>query len=131
MNIRKMLFIAGLMVAFTILLPVVHADDWNQATRVTFSQPVQIPGHVLPAGTYWFQLSDTIANIELYWRPCLRFPASVMGLTSKLRLRWLIVGIPSPRPLWLGSMWARQKATSSCTQNRKSKNSRMPLERPL
>ena len=59
MNIRKMLFIAGLMLAFTTLLPVVHADDWNQATRVTFSQSVQVPKHVLPAGTYWFQLSDT------------------------------------------------------------------------
>ena len=59
MNIRKTLFIARLMLAFTILLPVVHADDWNQATRVTFSQSVQVPGHVLPAGTYWFQLSDT------------------------------------------------------------------------
>ena len=58
MNIRKMLFIAGLMLAFTTLLPVAHADDWNQA-RVTFSQSVQVPGHVLPAGTYWFQLSDT------------------------------------------------------------------------
>src|ERR1700730_2240995 len=59
MNIRKMLSILGLMLAFTILLPVVHADDSDQATRLTFSQPVQIPGHVLPGGTYWFQLADT------------------------------------------------------------------------
>lgn len=26
----------------------------NQATEVTFQQPVRIPGRVLPAGTYWF-----------------------------------------------------------------------------
>jgi hypothetical protein len=44
------------MLTFTIMLPVVHADDWNQATRFTFNQPVQVPGHILPAGTYFFQL---------------------------------------------------------------------------
>jgi hypothetical protein len=59
MNVRTTLFVMGLVLAFAIMLPVVHADDWNQATRFTFSQPVQIPGQVLPAGTYWFQLAAT------------------------------------------------------------------------
>ena len=59
MNVRKTLSIMGLVLAFAIMLPVAHADDWNQATRFTFSQPVQIPGQVLPAGTYWFQLAAT------------------------------------------------------------------------
>jgi hypothetical protein len=58
MKLRKMLSIIALMLAIAIMLPVVHADDWNQATRFTFSQPVQIPGRVLPAGTYRFQLAD-------------------------------------------------------------------------
>ena len=56
MKVRKTLSILGLMLTFTIMLPVVHADDWNQATRFTFNQPVQVPGHILPAGTYLFQL---------------------------------------------------------------------------
>ena len=56
MNLRKTLSVLGLMLTFTIMLPVVHADDWNQATRFTFNQPVQVPGHILPAGTYFFQL---------------------------------------------------------------------------
>jgi Protein of unknown function (DUF2911) len=56
MNLRKMLFTVSLMLAFAFMLPVLHADDWNQATRFTFSQPVQVPGHILPAGTYLFQL---------------------------------------------------------------------------
>jgi hypothetical protein len=42
--------------AFLIVLPVVRADEGNQATLFTFSQPVQIPGHVLPAGTYLFEI---------------------------------------------------------------------------
>jgi len=44
------------LLAFLIVLPVVRADEWNQATLFTFSQPVQIPGHVLPAGTYLFEI---------------------------------------------------------------------------
>jgi hypothetical protein len=59
MKLRKTVFTLGLMLAFTIMLPVVHADDWNQAARFTFSQPVQIPGQVLSAGTYFFRLADS------------------------------------------------------------------------
>ena len=55
MLIRKMLSIFCLALATAILVPVLHADEANQATNVTFSQPVQIPGKVLPAGSYWIQ----------------------------------------------------------------------------
>jgi hypothetical protein len=44
------------LLAFLIVLPVVRADEGNQATLFTFSQPVQIPGRVLPAGTYLFEI---------------------------------------------------------------------------
>jgi hypothetical protein len=48
------------LLTFLIVLPVARADEWNQATKFTFSQPVQIPGHVLPAGTYIFELVSNI-----------------------------------------------------------------------
>ncbi len=57
MHIRKMLSILCLAFAIAIVLPVLRADEANQATKVSFSQPVQIPGKVLPAGTYWIQLA--------------------------------------------------------------------------
>ena len=44
------------LLAFLIALPNVRADEWNQATLSTFNQPVQIPGQVLPAGTYLFEI---------------------------------------------------------------------------
>lgn len=44
------------LLAFLIVLPNVRADEWNQATLFTFNQPVQIPGRVLPAGTYLFEI---------------------------------------------------------------------------
>jgi hypothetical protein len=45
------------------------ADTWNKATKLTFSQPVEVSGTVLPSGTYWFQLMDSPAdrNIVQVW----------------------------------------------------------------
>ena len=42
-----------------VLLPSARADTWNKKTVVTFSQAVEVPGRVLPAGTYTFQLLDS------------------------------------------------------------------------
>jgi len=36
-----------------------RADEWDQKTIFTFSTPVEIPGQVLPAGTYVFKLADS------------------------------------------------------------------------
>src|SRR5579862_3573277 len=39
----------------------VRADntaDWRENVKFTFDQPVQVPGDILPAGTYWFKLVD-------------------------------------------------------------------------
>ncbi len=38
------------------------ADEWNQKTVVKFSESVEIPGQVLPAGTYVFKLVNSTSN---------------------------------------------------------------------
>jgi hypothetical protein len=38
------------------------ADEWDKRTTLTFSKAVEIPGKVLPAGTYVFQLADSPVN---------------------------------------------------------------------
>jgi len=45
------------------------ADEYNQATKLTFNEPVEIPGQVLTAGTYWFTLMDSPSdrNIVQIW----------------------------------------------------------------
>jgi hypothetical protein len=55
----------ALLLAFLIVLPAARADESNQAIKVTFDRPVQIPGRVLPAGTYWFVLPDDINEHHL------------------------------------------------------------------
>jgi hypothetical protein len=60
MNINKSYIAAGLIIALSLFFGLVaHADESDQTTLLTFSQPVQIPGVVLPAGTYVFKLTDT------------------------------------------------------------------------
>jgi hypothetical protein len=34
----------------------IQANDWNKVTVMTFSQPIEIPGQILPAGTYTVKL---------------------------------------------------------------------------
>ena len=38
-----------------------HSDEWRK-TNVTFNKPVEVPGVVLPAGSYVFKLADSDSN---------------------------------------------------------------------
>lgn len=40
----------------------VRADDFDKKSILTFSQPFEIPGKVLPAGTYVFEIADTAGD---------------------------------------------------------------------
>ena len=55
----------GVVTSCALMIAPAKADMWNQQTKVRFSQPVEVPGRTLPAGTYWFVLanSDTDRNI--------------------------------------------------------------------
>jgi hypothetical protein len=43
----------------------VQADDWNKKTVMTFNQPIEIPGQILPAGTYTVKLLDLASQRHL------------------------------------------------------------------
>jgi hypothetical protein len=66
MKINKGYIAVGLIIAFTLFFELAaHADEYDEATTMTFSQPVQIPGQVLPAGTYFLKLVDTSSDRNL------------------------------------------------------------------
>ena len=51
------------------IAPPIQADAWDKLTKVTFSEPVEIPGQVLPAGTYWLKLLDSPSDrniVQIY-----------------------------------------------------------------
>jgi LPXTG-motif cell wall-anchored protein len=57
--IKKALWI-GIALSLFACLPAssARADEWTKATKITFSQPVDVAGHVLVAGTYLFKMAD-------------------------------------------------------------------------
>ena len=66
MKINKSYIVVGLIIAFSLFYGLAaHADESDQATTITFSQPIQIPGQVLPAGTYLFKLADSNSNQKI------------------------------------------------------------------
>jgi hypothetical protein len=55
MNIFKSVGILScLALACVAFAPTAVADVSNQATKLHFNKPIEVPGVVLPAGTYWF-----------------------------------------------------------------------------
>jgi hypothetical protein len=57
MSVRKALStIFGIILAFVVIPPAAHADEWTQLTKLSFNQPVALPHVILPAGPYWFEI---------------------------------------------------------------------------
>jgi hypothetical protein len=56
---KALLSFVGVALLCATVLPSAQADTWNKKTIVTFSQDVEVPGKILPAGTYTFQLLDS------------------------------------------------------------------------
>lgn len=63
MKLGRSLFAILAVCSVGVVLPrTAAADEWDKRTMLTFSQAVEIPGKVLPAGTYVFQLADLPAS---------------------------------------------------------------------
>jgi hypothetical protein len=69
MKIHKIYIALGLIVAFTLFVELAaHASEADQSTEITFNQPFQVPGLVLPAGTYLFRLAsaDDLNTVQIF-----------------------------------------------------------------
>jgi hypothetical protein len=74
------LFVA--LVAFMVA-PKVRADGWNKETVVTFSHPIEVPGEVLPAGTYVFKLLSNEGHrriVQIFSEDQTKLLATVMAI---------------------------------------------------
>ena len=66
MKSPKLLGIAmGGVLAIAAMMPLARADEWNQATKLTFDQSFEVPGLSLPAGTYWFKVPDSSSGRKI------------------------------------------------------------------
>jgi hypothetical protein len=58
-NVKAVFCLLAVTMLGATVLPSARADEWNKKTIVTFSQAVEVPGKILPAGTYTFVLLDS------------------------------------------------------------------------
>lgn len=66
MKINRFYIILGMLIAFAAFFELAaHADERNEFTRVTFGEPIQIPGQVLPAGTYILEQAQPNNDVNL------------------------------------------------------------------
>ena len=66
MKIHKSYIAVGMIIAFTLFFELAaHADEQDQETKITFSQAIQVPGQILPAGTYLFKLTNTDVDLNI------------------------------------------------------------------
>jgi hypothetical protein len=84
---RRLLAIAAVACVAVVVPCTAAADGWNKQTMVTFSQDVEIPGKVLPAGRYVFQLADSPTNRHL-----------VQVFDQSGRILATVMAIPAARP---------------------------------
>ena len=61
-NLRILFLIGCLALVGVSLVPKTKADPWDRKTTITFDHPVELPGIVLPAGTYVFRMMDYLSN---------------------------------------------------------------------
>jgi hypothetical protein len=80
---RKMFTgIMGLMLLGIFVVPQGRADEADKKTIVTINGPIQVPGKVLPAGTYIFKLLDSNDStlVEIYNADQTRLITMVRGI---------------------------------------------------
>src|SRR5215813_8906509 len=83
MRIPSVVSFLGLSVLVAWLPPATRADEWNKETRITFSQPVEVPGKVLPAGTYVFELAESSSDrdiVEIFNEDRTELFATIIGI---------------------------------------------------
>ena len=65
----KILCAGGLLAMTSLITKPAMADEWNKRTEFTFNESVEIPGNVLSAGKYVFEIatSDSNRNVVLVY----------------------------------------------------------------
>jgi hypothetical protein len=65
-NFRAVTYVGCMCVGLlAVTTPHAKADAWDQKTTFTFSGPVEIPGKVLPPGTYVFKLVNSTSSRDI------------------------------------------------------------------
>jgi hypothetical protein len=65
--------------------PVAKADEWDKQTVLTFNEPIELPGKILPAGTYVFRLADSQSDrnvVQVFTEDQKQLLATIMAIPA-------------------------------------------------
>jgi hypothetical protein len=65
--------------------PVAKADEWDKQTVLTFNEQVEVPGKVLPAGTYVFRLAGSQSDrnvVQVFTEDRKQLVATIMAIPA-------------------------------------------------
>jgi hypothetical protein len=88
MKINKVALLIAFAIASVLFLEVAaRADEMDQSIKITFSQAIEIPGQVLPAGTYLFKLADPndLDVVRIFNSEGTRLYATLQTITAERR----------------------------------------------
>ncbi|MFZ3201802.1 MAG: hypothetical protein WA175_11710 [Candidatus Acidiferrales bacterium] len=83
--VKTILVVLALSLLSAMSLSSVRADEYNKMTVITFSGPVEIPGQILPAGTYTFRLADSLSDrniVQIFNADGSRIIATVLAINN-------------------------------------------------
>lgn len=82
-NLKKNMMLCFLGMLGATLAPRARAAEWNEKTFVTFNNPVEVPGVVLPPGTYVFRLLGSPSDrniVQIFNRHETRIYATLLAI---------------------------------------------------
>jgi hypothetical protein len=86
MKIAKTVLILAAISIFGSMSPSsARADEYNKKTVMTFSQSIEIPGQVLPAGTYTIKLADSLSDrhiVQIWSADGTKLIATVLAINN-------------------------------------------------
>jgi hypothetical protein len=105
--LRNKLYLAcALAIGISLPVAMASAQPVDQRTYFTFSQPIELPGKTLPAGTYLFKLADSQSNrhiVQVFdkdgkqiYATLLAIPAQRMDPADKPEVRFMEVAANQP-----------------------------------
>jgi hypothetical protein len=122
-------------------VPAMKADEWNKKTDITISQPIEIQGTVLPAGSYVIKLLDLPAGrhaVQIFnaeqnhiITTILAVPTYRFRPTDKLNLTSTNSRTVNPRPCTPGSILATTPDSSSARAGKAPNPRDAPWKRRL
>ncbi len=86
MRLHRMATVFAALMFVLVYASALYSDAWDQTTKVTFTEAVEVPGTVLQPGTYVFKLANSDSDrhiVEIYNEDHTKLITTVLALSNE------------------------------------------------